>query len=359
MAVHYLIYMADKLDRECYEASVEMNNTLSGANGIEPDEDAAYNAVLRYIPEPLEKVYLDRYDCSEAKDDITGLCEEVIDTYKEMLKQEEWLSGTAGEKAAEKLDSMIIKAVYPDKRPDYGSLSIEGLDYVGCVKEINRFKNELDRKRTGGRVDRELWRNRILVANAYYEPQENSINIGAGILGDVFYDRDMSRAELLGGIGCIIGHEISHAFDESGSGFDGSGRLADWWEEDDRKAFKERTGRLTEFYDGITAFEGYNIRGENIRNEVAADMAGMKVILMLAEKDDQFDYDAFFRQYAGVWKQISTYEREVYRLTRSEYPLNYLRVNAVVQQFDEFYDTYGVEEGDGMYLAPEDRVSVW
>ena len=359
MVVHYLIYMADKLDRECYEAAVEKNNILSGAAGSLSDEDAAYNAVLKYLPEPLENVYLNRYDCEEARKEITGICREVIDTYREMLRQEDWISEAAVDKAVDKLDSMSIKAVYPDKRQDYSTLSLEGLDYVACVKEINRFRNELDRRRTGGRADRELWRNRIFNANAYYEPQENSINIGAGILGDEIYHDGMSRAEALGGIGCIIGHEISHAFDKTGSGFDGSSRLMDWWEEEDRKAFDARTDKLTSYYDGITAFMGYNVRGEGVRDEATADLAGMKAVLRIAEKEEGFDYDTFFRQYAVVWKQISTYEREVYRLTRSEYPLNYLRVNAVVQQFDEFYDTYGVKEGDGMYLSPEDRVSVW
>ena len=359
MTVHYLLYMADKLDRECYEASVEKDNMLSGASGTLSDEEAAYNAVLRYISEPMEEAYLDKYDCSRARDSISGICREIIDEYREMLAEEAWLSEETREKAIEKLDSMMIKAVYPDKRQAYDALSLEGLDYVGCVREINRFKAGLDRKRTGQKVDKGLWRNRILTANAYYEPQENSIVIGAGILGDAFYNDGMSREELLGGLGCIIGHEISHAFDATGSGFDGAGRLEEWWKDDDREAFKARTDKLTEYYNAITAFEGYNVSGESIRDEATADLAGMKVVLRLAQKDEGFDYDTFFRQYAGVWKQISTYEREVYRLTRGEYPLNYLRVNAVLQQFDEFYDTYDVKEGDGMYLAPEDRVSIW
>ncbi|MCR5603510.1 MAG: M13 family metallopeptidase [Lachnospiraceae bacterium] len=359
MLVHYLLYMADKLDRECYEASVVRDNELSGAEGMPEDEAAAYNAVLRYINEPLEKAYFKKYDCTGAKKSITALCEEVIAAYREMLSGEDWLSTETADKAVEKLDAIRIKAVYPDKWQDYNALSLKGLDYVSCVKEINRYKAVLDRKHTGGRVDKGLWRNKALTANAYYEPQENSINIGAGILGDVFYDDDMSRAELLGGIGCIIGHEISHAFDETGSGFDGDGRLNNWWQESDRKAFAQRADRLSAYYDKITAFEGYKVIGKNVRSEAIADIAGMKVMLRLAEEDENFDYDAFFRQYAGVWKQISTYEREVYRLTRGEHPLNYLRVNAVIQQFDEFHDTYGTQEGDGMYLAPAERIMVW
>lgn len=357
--VHYLLYMADKLDRECYEASVARDNELSGADGMPGDEDMAYNAILRSLNEPLEKAYFKKYDYSHAKKEITELCEEAIGAYREMLSGEDWLSKETADRAEEKLDAIVIKAVYPDKWQDYDGLSLEGLDYVGCVKEINRYKAGLDRKHTGEKVDKELWRNRALTANAYYEPQENSINIGAGILGDVFYDDDMSRAELLGGIGCIIGHEISHAFDETGSGFDAQGRLNSWWQESDRKAFTERADSLSRYYDEIKAFEGYKVNGRDVRNEAIADIAGMKVMLRLAKEDADFDYDAFFRQYAGVWKQISTYEREVYRLTRGEHPLNYLRVNAVLQQFDEFHDTYGTQEGDGMFLAKEKRVTVW
>ena len=359
MVVHYLLYMADKLDRECYEACVLKDNMMSGAEGSPSDEDMACNAVSRYIHEPLERVYLEKYDCAAAREAVTAVCKEVIDTYREMLWNEDWLSEETKEKAVGKLDAITIKAVYPDKWQDYSGLTLSGLDYVSCVKEINRYKAELDRKHTGGWVDKELWRNKILTANAYYEPQENSINIGVGILGDVFYSDSMSREELLGGLGCAIGHEISHAFDETGSGFDSKGRLKEWWNEDDRRAFKERADRITAYYDGITPFEGYAVLGENVRNEAIADIAGMKVMLMMAGQENDFDYDIFFRQYAGLWKQIATYEREVYRLTRDEHPLNYLRVNTVLQQFDEFYDTYGIKEGDGMYLKPEDRIGVW
>ncbi|MBR4719336.1 MAG: M13 family metallopeptidase [Lachnospiraceae bacterium] len=359
MIIHYLLYAADKLDRECYDLNVEMMNTQYGTSGSMDDEEIAYNTILKLIPEPLEKIYLDKYDASEMKEDITGICRDIIARYSEMIKNEEWLSEDAKKMALLKLKNMNIKAVYPDEWKDYSTLDLEGLSYLECVRSVNRFDAELDRSRTDRTVDREQWSLNILQCNAFYNKQDNSINIVLGILDDAFYNEGMSKEEKLGGIGTVIGHEISHAFDETGAQFDEYGNLKGWWSGNDYKAYGEKTDKLTAYYDGIRGFNGTNEPGDNIKSEAIADMAAMKVILNMTGDEESFDYDKFFKQYARIWRCVMTPEAEYDKLTRDKHPLNYLRTNVTLQQFDEFYDTYGIQEGDGMYLAPEDRITVW
>ena len=169
----------------------------------------------------------------------------------------------------------------------------------------------------------------------------------------------MSREELYGGIGTIIGHEISHAFDTNGAQFDKDGNYNNWWTEEDFDAFRARAQKLIDYYDGMTVFGDEKINGARIHTEAIADMTGLKAMLLLASKEDNFDYKLFFESYANLWKKIGTYESVFMLLTQDEHPLNYIRVNSCAQQFDEFYETFDVKEGDGMYLAPEDRVLVW
>jgi putative endopeptidase len=170
----------------------------------------------------------------------------------------------------------------------------------------------------------------------------------------------MSIEEKYGALGSIIGHEISHAFDTSGARFDADGNFRNWWTEDDINAFLDRADKLAAYYDSVVAFDdGTPYRGQMVQAEAIADMAGFKCMLKMAEKIDDFDYDRFFRAYAHLWAEVETDNSVKELAITGSHPLNYLRVNVTVQQFDEFYETYDIEEGDGMYIAKEDRISVW
>lgn len=359
MLVSYIIGMADKLDKEAFEQSIAAKNEISGSSGSLSDEKYAYNMVTGCLVEPMERAFIEKYDASQKKEDITNICKEVISYYRTMLQDEEWMSDETREKAIEKLDNITINAVYPDKWRDYSGLSLTGLSYLDCVKETVKFNIKEDQAHTNGKVDKEFWNCNTLETNAYYIPSENSINIMLGILGGDFYQDDMKVEEMYAGIGSVIAHEISHAFDTNGAQFDKDGNLAYWWSEDDYAAFKERADKLVKYYDGITAFAGEKVRGANIQSEAIADMAGVKSLLAIAKKKDNFDYKLFFEHYAKIWKRLSTREFEYMCLTQDVHPLHYLRTNVTVQQFDEFYDTFDIQPGDGMYLAPQDRINVW
>ncbi|MBQ9611971.1 MAG: hypothetical protein IJV14_05210 [Lachnospiraceae bacterium] len=360
MIVHFVISMASELDEEAYEAVINSDNMINGTDGREPDERAAFNLVRSLLASPMDQAYLEAYDAAETKGKIYELCEQILDVYREMLKEEDWLSEETREKAIEKLDNMTINSVYPDKWENYDSLDIEGLSYYEALKKIIQFNHGLDVEKTNQAPDPEIWSEiDILEANAYYDPSDNSINLILGLLSDPFYNEDSSQEQLLGIIGAVIGHEISHAFDTDGAQFDKDGNFVNWWTEEDYEAFSARADKLAAYYDTITTWEGQQVVGSNIQTEAIADMAGIKAVLKIAEGIEGFNYDEFFRYYASVWRGITPRAREYYYLTQDVHPLPYLRTNVTLQQFDEFYETYGIEEGDNMYLAPEDRVLVW
>ena len=347
------------LDRDSYEVSIAVSNMVNGSTGAEPDEEVAYQLVRGTLTTPMDRAFLAKYDATQMKEDITRICQECIDFYRRMLNEEEWLSAETRQKAIEKLDAITINAVYPDKWRDYSGLSLEGLDYFDSVMAISDFMEEYNRSLLNTKKDHKIWDFDILETNAYYNPQENSINIIRGILGGVFYQENMSREKLYAGIGSVIGHEISHAFDTKGAQFDASGALNNWWTEADYNAFLSRAQKLIDFFNSMTAFGGYQVQGQNIQTEAIADMAGLKCMLGLLEEKGEVNYRDFFESYAKVWARLNTREMEYLCLMQDSHPLHYLRTNVTVQQFDQFLEAYDIREGDGMYLDPADRGLVW
>ena len=361
---NYLIVTAaigsmSALDRDCYEISIAYGNAVNGSTGSVSDEEAAYTTVRRTLTTPMSRTFLEKYDSTQMKKDITRICQESVDYYRGMLDGEDWLSSDTRANAIEKLDTIMINAVYPEKWRDYSGLSLDGLSYYDCLDKINEFNIDYNRSLLNTKVDHEIWNFDILETNAYYNPQENSINIIRGILGDVFYREDMSTEELYAGIGTVIGHEISHAFDTNGAQFDAAGRLNNWWTEEDYSAFLTRAQKLIDYYDTITAFGGYQVQGANIQTEAIADMAGVKCMLGLLEQKGDVDYRTFFEAYARLWRRLNTREAEYYSLMQDAHPLQYLRANVTAQQFDQFLEAFDITEEDGMYLDPDARVLVW
>ena len=355
------------LDRESYDLLQEMY-AVFGIEGSMPDEEEACNAVRSGLPSQMARAFFEKYDATKMKEDITRLCEEVIGCYRKMLSEEDWLTEETRAKAIEKLDKMRIMAVCPEKWPDYSGLSLDGLGYFDCIQEIRRAASDFKRSLADQPVDPDLWYqtggydfiNDIFQDNAVYFGDQNKFCILRGILGGGFFREDMSKEELYGAIGIIIAHEISHAFDPACSQFDADGRLNNWWTEADKAAFAARARKLIDYYNDITAFSGLQVQGENVQGEAVADLGAVKCMLnLLEENKEDVDYRAFFEAVAKTWREVITWETEYYILMLDTHPLSYLRVNAVLQQFPQFHETYGITEGDGMWLAPEGRVPVW
>jgi putative endopeptidase len=168
----------------------------------------------------------------------------------------------------------------------------------------------------------------------------------------------MSDEELLGKLGWVIGHEISHAFDSKGAQFDKDGNMKNWWTEEDYAAFRTRNDKMIAYYNGMHPWAGQDFYGSIVTGEAGADMAGMKAVLRIAGEKKDFDYDKFFRAMADIWLLKDTLQN-AYKRINNVHPMGYLRINCTLQQYDEFLNFYGIAEGDGMYLAPEDRVAIW
>ena len=364
LKIHFASGVCSKLDREAYDKNVEIANAANGVTGTQDDETAAYNAVSGMLAGPMDNLYIEKFCSEKTRADVTEMINEVIAQYRIMLDEEDWLSEEMRASAIEKLDSMRVHAAYPDELGDSYGLTIasasDGGTYLDAAIAVAKFDRENNISYINKQVDPDAWYALASDVNAYYNFQDNSITILNGILGGAFYDENASREEKLGSIGIVIGHEISHAFDTYGSQFDKDGVLRNWWTDADRAAFNERTAKLVKYYDGIVPYEGAgNYSGAQVQSEAIADMGGMKCMLAIAANDPDFDYDLFFRSYAAIWRMQCSKEYELQLAKTDVHPLAYLRINVTLQQFEEFYETYDIQPGDGMYLAPEERIAVW
>ena len=283
-----------------------------------------------------------------------------------MLESVDWLGEETRAKAIEKLDNLRVNAVYPDELGDWSALVFAGMENGGSLlaadAAVQDFVISIQSKQIDTAVDKDKWDQLAMQTaqvNAFYNPQNNSINIMAGILSGEIYNEDMSYEQKLGGIGTVIGHEISHAFDTKGSQFDKDGAISNWWTAEDYAAFQARAAKLAAWYDGFIPWEGASYSGQQVQTEAIADMGGMKCLLAVAAQQENFDYDAFFRQFATVWRMQGLPAYLVTLVAQDTHPMRYLRINATLAQFDEFIEFYGIQPGDGMYIAPEDRVCVW
>ena len=363
MIVNDIITYMTLLDRDAYDAYYETINSINEISGSLDDREAAYNAIDKYMNLVLAQVYFHSFASEESRQDIRDLIGKIVSCYRTMLEKEDFLSRETVEKALEKLDALRVQAAYPDEDYDFGDASIlppsRGGTLMGAMHTIGEINLKAELDKVNQKADPDEWTYPSHRVNAAYDSSQNSICITAAILGGSYYQKDMSPEELYGGIGTIIGHEISHAFDTTGALYDKDGNYKNWWEEKDFAAFRKRADDLIAYFDRICPNSWTRCSGELVDTEAIADLCSVKCMLAMARDIEDFDYDLFFRSYARNWRSLYTSNIQYFAVSQDSHPLNYLRVNVILQQFDEFYDTYGVTEGDGMYLAPEDRLVIW
>ena len=362
--VHGVIGMAEFLDRQCYTWSNEVEEALSGPAEEEDEEVFVADSISGILKWPVARLYTETYLDSQDKERITEVVEEVVSAYHEILEEADFLSDETRARAIEKLDAMRVNVLYPNDWEPYGC---EGLDFASLEdggtywdahKAIEAYELAEEVREFSERPDKMLWAFAPQTANCGYDRTTNSITIcGAYARGDI-YNAEMSDEEVLAKLGTTIAHEISHGFDSKGSRFDSDGNMANWWTDEDLAEFQARNDRLEAFFGAIHPWAGQDLNAGILTGEACADMAGMKAVLRIARGRENFDYDAFFRAYANLWLTKDTLDMIDVRLSDT-HPLLYLRINTTLQQYDEFLDLYGIKEGDGMYLAPEDRVAIW
>lgn len=361
----YLVYQmllgaCPFLDQKCIDISNEWDAIALGVSGASAQEETNYQLVNAMLPMQIGRMYTDACFSEETRQDVVGMIDEVLTVYRARLAKADWMTETTRDRAIGKLNAITIQVGYPATWPDVSQLVIEKDDtLLDAVSAINANALRLNAAKVGGAVDKTEWQFGPQTVNAFYDQSGNSINILAGILGGAFYTPGGAREANLAGIGTVIGHEITHAFDENGSQFDAQGNMVSWWTDEDRAAFRERTGKVSAYMSAIEPWPGLTVDGATKVNEEVADLGGLSCMLEIASGIENFDYRLFFESYAKLWRQQTTRESFENHVLFNVHPEGYLRTNVGVQQFEEFYQTYGVQEGDGMYLAPEDRLHVW
>lgn len=360
--VKFVLNQSEALDEETMQTVTELNHQYYGTTGDMTLEEKAFSIVKSILPDSLSKEYIKMYSSEEDRQRVEDMCIKVIDTYHEILSENDWATPETIDYAIKKLDSMTVHVGWPDKWRDYSGLDIDGLSYYEALKEAGYYYMELETSLLGTVPDKEMWANALCVleCNAFYNSTDNSINMIVGMMGSPFYYSDMPVEELYASLGAFwIGHEISHAFDSNGAQYDLEGNLKNWWPEEDFAGFKERVKKMDEYLNGILIMDDYYVNGSNVDSEMIADMTGLQCALKMAEKAENFDYARFFEYYAKMNASVSLYTFELSQIQSDPHPIDYQRTNVPVQQFEEFYKTYEITETDDMYLAPEDRLIIW
>ena len=314
------------------------------------------------LPTSFAKVYVEHFYDERVTDEVSDLVRSYIDAYQRMLAAEDWIGESTRANAIEKLRAMRVQVGHPQMWANTDSLGILSHDEGGSLfsetRRLAAYELEQEKYLLHRPDEGEYWRN-CMDVNAYYTPARNSVTIGVGILGGGFWREDATFEQKLGGTGMTIGHEISHAFDTDGAYFDKDGKYANWWTDEDWAAFEARVKRVVDCFSAIDPIGTGTYDGTQVCGEAIADLGAIKATMQMAKQREGFDYDAFFRAYAFTWASALTEETVESQMEDDTHPIDSHRVNVPVREVDEFNETYGIKEGDGMWLSPDERISVW
>ncbi|MDV7718357.1 M13 family peptidase [Pediococcus ethanolidurans] len=363
LIVNTVTQLAGYLSEEFRQVSGTYHRALSGQKEAMKQQKSAFYLARRTFSQVVGDYYGKKYFGEKAKQDVHDMVVAMTGVYKQRLQNNTWLSKATREKAVVKLSAMDIHVGYPDKMEEvYKRLQTtaveDGGTLLGNVQTFAKIFTEDQLSKYNKPVDKEKWEMSADTVNAYYSPEGNLICFPAAILQAPFYSLKQSASENYGGIGAVMAHEISHAFDPNGALFDENGSLHNWWTETDMKEFKKRSQAMIEEFDGLPFADG-KVNGKLVVTENVADDGGLSCALEAAKHTDDPDLKAFFVNWARVWRSKATKEYEQLLLSIDVHAPAKLRANVQVKNFDEFYETFGVQPGDGMYLKPEKRVQIW
>ena len=358
--VKTLLSKANALSLELNSIAGIYRRALMGVQEEPTLEKQAYRLVSSLFSEPIGVYYGREYFGEEAKKDIVSLVHKIIDTYKLRMARNNFLEESTKEKAILKLSTIVVKMGYPDKVDEFFStLKVNEEDSLyDALARITTLRVKHLFGKLLKPVNREEWLMPGHMVNACYNPSANDITFPAAILQKPFYSIKQSISENLGGIGAVIGHEISHAFDNNGAHFDEHGNLANWWSESDFEAFKDLTQDMVEQFDGLP-FHGGKVSGQLTVSENIADNGGMGVTLEIMSTLDNPNYQEYFKNWARVWCQKASEQYIMLLLNNDVHSPAVLRANMQPRNFQEWYDAFDIKESDQMYIAPEKRISIW
>jgi putative endopeptidase len=345
--------------------------TLTGALELRDRWKRGVSFVEGMMGEAVGRTYVDRHFPPAAKTAMDALVADLVEAYRESITGLAWMTEVTRKRALEKLDKFTPKIGYPAKWRDYSKLETSADDLVGNLRAASEFEFQRELGKIGKPLDRDEWFMTPQTINAYYNPGFNEIVFPAAILQYPFFDERRDAAANYGAIGAVIGHEIGHGFDDQGSKYDGDGRLTDWWTAEDRAAFEKLTGSLIEQYNALAPRQvpEHHVNGALTIGENIGDLGGLGIawkayVLSLGGQeppviDGMTGAERFFLSWAQAW-QMKGRDEEVIRLMAIDpHSPNEFRCNQIVRNLDLFYETFGVTESDGLWLDPEERVTIW
>ena len=343
--------------------------TMSGSKELRPRWKRSIDAVNGALGEAVGQLYVERYFPAEAKERMLDLVSNLQKSLGERISNLEWMSAETKEKAHEKLNTFIVKIGYPDKWKDYSTLEIKDDSYWANMKRASEFAYREMLEELGKPVDKTKWHMSPQTVNAYYSPSSNEICFPAGILQPPFFYMNADDAVNYGGIGVVIGHEMTHGFDDQGRKFDKEGNLNDWWTAEDATNFDERAKVLVDYFDNIVVIDTVRANGTYTLGENIADHGGLQVahnaFLKTNEAKSEKTIDGFtpeqrfFLSYATLWGG-NVRDAEILRLTKIDpHSLGKWRVNGALPHIDAWYEAFDIKETNALYLPKEKRASIW
>ncbi len=362
---------ASELSDEIYMQNFEFyGKVLSGREDPTPRWKRAVSAVGGTLGEAVGEMYVAKYFPPEAKERMLQLVKNLQVALGQRIDNLTWMSDSTKQRAHEKLDAFYVKIGYPDKWRDYSALDIDPeLSYHENMQRAAKFEQDYDFSFVDKPVDRDRWYMTPQTVNAYYNPTTNEITFPAGILQYPFFDMNADDAFNYGAIGVVIGHEMTHGFDDQGAQFDKDGNFANWWTADDKKNFQERTRVMADFFSAIEVLPGLHGNGDLTLGENIADHGGLQIAFQAfknATKDNPLPTlngltpeQRFFIAYANVWAGNIRDEEIRNRTTNDPHSLGRWRVNGALPHIQAWYDAFNIDQTSPMYVAPENRVSIW
>ena len=341
-------------------ASISM--AIMGTQKPISKEDTVYEMSVNLFSDVMSVYYGRKYFGEEAKTDVTGMIDKIKNVYRGRLQQNDWLTEGTRNKAIEKLDKMKVFVGYQeDVDPGTKELHLDpNKSFFELSEDIAQFGKRYTIDHFDDPIDKNKWSGSAFDINAYYNPESNSINFPAGILQAPFYDKNQSTEKNYGGIGVVIGHEITHAFDSNGADYDENGDMHNWWTKADSKAFDKRIKAFEDQWNGLEIY-GTKVNGKLTVTENVADAGGLSSTLQVLKTEmTKPNLKDYFENYADIWKQKASLQYNKYTMVQDVHAPNELRVNQQLKNLPEFYEAYPqIKEGDAMYLAPSKRISLW
>lgn len=360
--VNFINGVASELSQEFREAAFPFSQALSGQPQLKSGEKQAYQIANGTFSEVVGAYYGQTYFGADAKKDVEDMIHRMLDVYKERLQSNSWLSEETKKKAILKVNTLELKIGYPDKIEEiYNRLKVVPANEGGSLYSNERAfaieEQKYNIEQLHKEVDRTVWAMPGNLVNACYDPQRNDLTFPAAILQAPFYDLKHDRATNYGGIGTVIAHEVSHAFDNNGAQFDEMGNMKNWWTDEDYAEFKKRTQDEIDLFDGIE-YGPVKLNGKQIVSENIADQGGLTAAVEAAKNENE-DLKKLFENFARVWANKQLTESIKSQTAVDVHAPGPLRANVQIQCQDDFYKVYDVKPEDGMWLDPDQRVTIW